>query len=251
MKKYNVKNYIRYKEDLKECMPDDKPYKDYTRKELIIKFMPLVENLARKFATSQQASGVMSINDLIQEGNKGLTIAVDKIIWQTIEESDDQEKTIKSFFSKRIKGSIRRAIDINRGDIRIPEHKLNEIRKNNGKDQKMVAMFFNSIFLSIDDKPADEASSFADNIEDTKADYNVELLNHYLLSLMEKHLNIKEYDVLRMSYGLDCDKHSAKQIANEIKLTGNSAYVRVSEIKREAINKLIDNVDHSQVIDYL
>jgi len=251
MKKYNVKNYIRYKEDLKECMPDDKPYKDYTRKELIIKFMPLVENLARKFATSQQASGVMSINDLIQEGNKGLTIAVDKIIWQTIEESDDQEKTIKSFFSKRIKGSIRRAIDINRGDIRIPEHKLNEIRKNNGKDHKMVAMFFNSIFLSIDDKPADEASSFADNIEDTKADYNVELLNHYLLSLMEKHLNIKEYDVLRMSYGLDCDKHSAKQIANEINLTGNSAYVRVSEIKREAINKLIDNVDHSQVIDYL
>ena len=83
----------------------------------------------------------MSINDLIQEGNKGLTIAVDKIIWQTIEESDDQEKTIKSFFSKRIKGSIRRAIDINRGDIRIPEHKLNEIRKNNGKDHKMVAMF--------------------------------------------------------------------------------------------------------------
>jgi len=251
MKKYNIKNYIRYKEDVKECMPDEKPYVEYTRTELITKFLPLVENLARKFSTSQQASGVMSILDLIQEGSKGLTIAVDKIIWETVEKSDDQEKTLKSFFSKRIKGAIRRAIDINRGDIRIPEHKLNEIRKNNGKDHKMVAMFFNSIFLSIDDKPADEASSFADNIEDTKADYNVELLNHYLLSLMEKHLNIKEYDVLRMSYGLDCEKHSAKQIANEINLTGNSAYVRVSEIKREAINKLIDNVDHSQVIDYL
>ena len=37
--------------------------------------------------------------------------------------------------------------------MRIPEHKLNEIRKNNGKDQKMVAMFFNSIFLSIDAQP--------------------------------------------------------------------------------------------------
>tara|TARA_R100001369_G_scaffold22500_1_gene40958 strand:- start:13 stop:768 length:756 start_codon:yes stop_codon:yes gene_type:complete len=251
MKKYNVSNYVRYKEDLKECMPDDKPYNEYTRDELIIRFMPLVENLARKFSTTQQASGVMSINDLIQEGNKGLTIAVDRITWDLIEESEDKEKTLKSFFSKRIKGAIRRAIDINRGDIRIPEHKLNEIRKNNGKDQKMVAMFFNSIFLSIDDKPADEASSFADNIEDKNSDYNVELLNHYLLSLMEKHLNIKEYDVLRMSYGLDCDKHSAKQIATEINLTGNSAYVRVSEIKREAINKLIDNVDHSQVIDYL
>ena len=38
-------------------------------------------------------------------------------------------KTLKSFLSKRIKGGIRRAIDKNRGDIRIPEHKLNEIRK--------------------------------------------------------------------------------------------------------------------------
>tara|TARA_B110000008_G_C16787905_1_gene491457 strand:+ start:4 stop:759 length:756 start_codon:yes stop_codon:yes gene_type:complete len=251
MKKYNIKNYIRYKEDVKECMPDEKPYIEYTRTELITKFLPLVENLARKFSTSQQASGVMSILDLIQEGSKGLTIAVDKIIWETVEKSDDQEKTLKSFFSKRIKGAIRRAIDINRGDIRIPEHKLNEIRKNNGKDHKMVAMFFNSIFLSIDDRPADEASSFADNIEDTKTAYNVELLNHYLLSLMDKYLNQKEYDVLRMSYGLDCDKCTAKQIANQISLTGNSAYVRVSEIKREAINKLIDNVDHSQVIDYL
>ena len=59
--------------------------------------MPLTENLARKFATSQQASGVMSILDLIQEGNKGLIRAVQKIDWQTIEESDDKEKTIKSF----------------------------------------------------------------------------------------------------------------------------------------------------------
>ena len=68
MKKYNVKNYIRYKEDLKQSMPVDKPYAFYTRTELIIKFLPLVENIGRKFATSQEASGVMSIMDIIQEG---------------------------------------------------------------------------------------------------------------------------------------------------------------------------------------
>ncbi len=45
---------------------------------------------------------------------------------------------------------MRRRIDIARGNIRIPEHKLNEIRKDNGKDQKMVSMFMNSIFLSKD-----------------------------------------------------------------------------------------------------
>ena len=45
-------------------MPSEKLYDYYTRDEMIIKFLPLVENLARKFSTSQQASGVMSINDL-------------------------------------------------------------------------------------------------------------------------------------------------------------------------------------------
>ena len=68
MKKYNVQNYIRYKEDLKTSMPEQKCYDEYTRHEMVLKFMPLVENIARKFSTSQQASGVMSINDLIQEG---------------------------------------------------------------------------------------------------------------------------------------------------------------------------------------
>ena len=135
MKKYNVKNYLRYKDDLKTCMPADNEWQEYTRDELIIKFMPLVENIARKFATSEQASGILSINDLIQEGNVGLVRAVDKIIWTEINRSDDIEKTIKSFLSKRIKGSIRRAIDINRGNIKIPEHKLLQIRKDAGKDR--------------------------------------------------------------------------------------------------------------------
>jgi len=79
MKKYNVKNYVRYKNDIKASMPEDKPYLDYTRDELIIKFLPLVENMAHKFATSQQASGILDITDLIQEGSKGLIAAVDKI----------------------------------------------------------------------------------------------------------------------------------------------------------------------------
>ena len=89
MKKYNIQNYIRYKEDLKTsiCNLEGKFYDEYTRDELIIKFMPLVENLARKFATSDQASGVLSINDLIQEGNKGLILAVDKLDWGMLTDS--------------------------------------------------------------------------------------------------------------------------------------------------------------------
>jgi len=250
MKKYNVKNYVRYKEDVKACMPDDKPYDQYTRDELITKFLPLVENIARKFSTTQQASGVMSINDIIQEGSAGLTKAVDRLDWETLEQSEDVEKTLKSFLSKRIKGAIRRAIDKNRGDIRIPEHKLNEIRKDNGKDQKMVAMFFNSIFLSIDAQPTDDENSMY-QIPDKSEPYNIQLLNIYLVGLLKKHLTDKEFEVLRLSYGLDCEKHSAKDIAQHLNITGASDYVRVSELKKQAVQKLIDNVDHSQVLDYL
>ena len=72
-----------------------------------------------------------------------------------------------------------------------------------------------------------------------------------LESLLLKHLNDKEYQVLRLSYGLDCDKHTAKQIAVILNITGASDYVRVSELKKQAINKLIESVDHSQVLDYL
>ena len=251
MKSYNVSNYIKYKTDLNRSMPDDK--KDYatlTRDELIVRFLPLVENLARKFSTSQQASGVLSINDLIQEGSVGLIAAVDRIDWVKLCESDDIEKTIKSFLSKRIKGAIRRAVDINRGNIRIPEHKLNEIRKDFGKNRQMVEMFFNSIFLSIDAKPNQDENT-AYQIADTSEPYNTDLLNMYLMGLLKKHLNDKEYNVLRLSYGLDCDKHSAKEIAEQLDIKGASAYVRVSQLKKQAVEKLIDNVDHSQVLDYL
>jgi len=252
MKKYNVLNYIRYKEDLKVSMPDDKPlYSNYTRNELIVKFMPLVENLARKFSTTQQASGVLSINDLLQIGNEGLIKAVDKLDWEMLNESEDIEKTLKSFFSKRIKGNIRRRIDMMRGDIRIPEHKLTEIR-NNPKDKIMVAMFFNSVFLSIDAQVTnDDDENMMHQVEDKSEPYNIQLMNVYLKSLMQKHLTGNEYEVLRLSYGLDCDKHSAKEIASILNIEGVSSYVRISELKKQAVQKLIDNVDHSQVLDIL
>lgn len=252
MKKYNIQNYIRYKEDLKASIYnlEGKFWDEYTRDELIVKFMPLVENLARKFATSQQASGVLSINDLIQEGNKGLVLAVDKLDWSKLNDSADIEKTLKSFFSKRIKGAIRRAMDINRGNIRIPEHKLNEIRKN-PENKKIVSMFFNSIFSSIDENYNSQEENPIYNIPDKSKKYNLNILNTYLLSLMKQHLTSIEYEVLRLSFGLDCDKHSANHIADKLNINTKTAKIKVSQLKKQAINKLIENVEHSQVIDYL
>ena len=250
MKKYNVKNYIRYKEDVKISQPEGKFYDEYTREELIIKFLPLVENISRKFSTAQEASGVMSIMDIIQEGSLQLCKAVDKLSWEKLDESEDIETSLKSFFAKRIRGGIRREIDKNRAQMRIPEHKLNEIRKDGGRDKKMVAMFFNSMFLSIDKKPYDDEDMIY-QIPDKSDPYNEEMLNAYIMSLLTKHLEWNEMFTLSKSYGLDGPKWSAKEIADKLEIRGVSSYVRVSELKKQAVNKLIENVDHSQVVDFL
>ena len=247
MKKYNIQNYIRLKNDLLSY--EKRPPLKNERTKLIVAKQKLVENIARKFSTTQQASGVLNILDLLQEGNIGLIQAVDKVDWKRIIDSDDPERSLNSFLSKRIKGAIRRAIDINRGNIRIPEHKLNDIRKNSAKEQAMVQTFFNSVFLSIDNPSPDTDMIY--EIPDKTKKYNLDILNKYLLSIMETHLNIKEYDVLRMSYGLDCDKMSAKQIADKLQIEGTASYVRISQIKRDAINKLIETVDPAQVADLL
>lgn len=253
MKKYNVNNYIRYKNDIEDCIEriGSKSVSEMKRDQLIISFMPMVQNIAKQFSTTEQASGVLSMNDLIQSGAVGLTLAVDKIVWSTIKESNDPDKTLQAFLSKRIRGAIRRAIDINRGDMRIPEHKLNEIRKSNGEDKKIVEMFFNSIFLSIDNQIKGENDDFSYEIPDNSQPYNIDIMNKYLLGIMKEHLNDKEYDIVRMSYGLDCDKMSAKDIASQLNIKGTASYVRVSQIKKEAIDKLIESVDPAQVVDFM
>ena len=110
-------------------------------------------------------------------------------------------------------------------------------------------MFFNSIFLSIDAKPSNEDMVY--QIPDKSDPYNETLLNAYIMSLLTKHLEWNEMFVLEKSYGLTGPKWSAKKIADKLEMKGVSAYVRISEIKKQAVEKLIENVDHSQVIDYL
>ena len=251
MRIYSIPNYIRYKEDLIKALKNipHKPWDEYTRRELIVKFLPLVENLARKFPSSQQASGITNIMDFIQEGSFGLIRAVDKIDWHILMQSEDVEKTLKSFLAKRIRGAIRRGIDSNRGSMRIPEHKLNEIRRFFSEDRKMVELFFNSIFLSID-VPSEQTKMIYE-IPDKSEPFNYTMLNIFLKSLMIKYLTPMEYQAVRLSYGLDCDKHSAKKIAEKLGIKGESSYVRVSQLKKQAIDKLKSVMDYSQVIEYL
>ena len=249
MKNYNSLNYKRYKADLKANQPEPMAWDEYTRDELVIKFLPLVENIARKFSTSDAASGIMNATDLIAVGYIGLIKAVDKIVWPKIMESNDPEKTIKSFLAKRIRGAIRRGTDINRSPMRIPEHKLNEIRNGFEDDKNKQAMFYNSMFDSIDEQIGENMYM---QIEDKSEDpLRLEVLHQKIFDIMLVHLNEKEFHIIRYSFGLGCDKLSAKQIAETLNIKGSSSYVRVSQLKKQALEKLAKVMDYSKFLDYL
>ena len=253
LKKYNIQNYNRYQKDLKETIAELPSvfFDEYSRDQLISKFMPLTENLARKFATSHQAIGVLSINDLIQFGHIGLINAVDKLDWMLLRESKDIEQTLKSFLSKRIKGHIRRSINANMGDIKIPEWKLTEIRKDpvvNSLLSKSKSMYIGDVIS----KSGDDGDYELD-IPDESEDYNVDLMNSYLIALLDKHLESRESEVIRMSYGLDCPKFTLSEIADVFLIKGSTKQkaVRISEIKREALAKLVTKTNDSQLPDLL
>ena len=235
-------------------MPEKLFWNEYTRNELIIKFMPLVENLARKFATSHQAIGVLSINDLIQAGNVGLIMAVDKLEWNILKDSANVEQTLKSFLSKRIKGTIRRYINANMGDIKIPEWKINELRKQsedpivNTLLSKAKSMYIGDFRIANED-----GEDITIELADNSKQYNLDIINSYLLSLIKKHLTQREADVIRLSFGLDCNKHSAVEICKIFGIEGSYKMkgARISEIKREALRKLSEKTNSSQLPDLL
>ena len=256
MKKYNIDNYIRYQNDLKEKLRTlpNVLFNDHSREELITKFMPLTENLARKFATSHQAIGILSINDLIQAGHIGLINAIDKIDWEILNESKNIEQTLKSFLSKRVKGTIRRYINHNMGDIKVPEWKLNEVRKKpNNPIVNNLILKSKSIYLGDFINKNDEDSNFEIELADETEEYNLDLMNNYLIALINKHLTQREADVIKLSFGLDCKKHTAVEISEIFGIEGSYKMkgVRISEIKREALDKLVNKTNDLQLPDLL
>ena len=131
--------------------------------------------------------------------------------------------------------------------MRIPEHKLNEIRKSKEENKGLL---YNSVFTSVEDMIKD-AEGLSYDIPDISDEIDYESLSNFLVKTLDEKLTAKEASIIKLSYGLNCEKHSAKEIATILNIKGDSAYVRISQLKRQAIDKLKATLDHSQVIDYL
>ena len=62
MKKYNIPNYIRYKNELKSNYPEHKQFYEYSRDDLVVQFLPLVENPSSTGGGSM-VSGVLQLRN--------------------------------------------------------------------------------------------------------------------------------------------------------------------------------------------
>lgn len=250
MKKYNIENYVRYKNDLDEVLHASK-FRNF-REQVIVENMYLVEEVTRRFSTEAKYIGVLNLEDLLQEGCSGLIQAVDKIDWDVIAASTEPNKTLISFLTKRIKGTIRRAINNSRTNMRVPESEMNRLKKKSKEtndDEELINQFLKAIFLQLDNEN-EYGESYINNIVDPDT-VSEPINNDELNKMIFKHLNLKEQIVIKRSYGINEDKLKAKQIALEIGLKGQNAQVRVSEIKREAIIKLFNNLDKNNFIKFL
>jgi RNA polymerase sigma factor (sigma-70 family) len=238
MKNYDAENFNRFKKDIEKSVGKDK--------------FALVESIARSFNTNIESIGMLTLEDLIQEGMLGLIKATSKIDQDVLDKSTDSEKVLKAFLSKRIKGAIRRAIDINKTCIGVPEYKITEMRKNPWDNVTYRQTHMNSNFISLDNEDTKNPEGLIGYIcELDDVSYTKDLLTEKLIELMDNFLTPRERKVLQLSYGIDCEKLGAKEIALEIGLHGRTAYVRVSEIKNEALAKLNNNVLESQFADLL
>lgn len=248
MKKYNVQNYIRYKNDLESVSRvNDTKFDD---QDLVVKYLPLVEKIARRFSTEAKYIGILTIEDLIQEGSIGLIKALKNVDEEVLMSSIDPDATLQSFLSKRIKGTIRRAINNYRNNMRIPESEMNRLKKKSketNSDEEIINQFLQAIFLQLDNINAN-GDSYVNNIVDDSEDY---VHNDDLIKMIKLHLNEKEQVVVMKSFGIDCDRKKAKDIAVEIGLKGENSQVRVSEIKRAAIMKLCNSLDKNQFIKFM
>ena len=140
------------------------------------------------------------------------------------------------------------------GDIKVPEWKINEIRKK--ADNPVVNTLLNkskSMYIGDFKVNNEEGSDYEIELPDETEGYNVDLINSYLLALLDKHLTERESDVLRLSFGLDCKKHNAVEICDVFGIEGSYKMkgVRISEIKREALDKLINKTNDLQLPDLL
>ena len=169
MKWYNKENYKRYSNELKQFKSSKTS--GFSCEEIINNFLWLPEKIARSFNTENSASGVLNIEDLIQEGMLELCKSAKLVNMVLVDKDKDAKAVVTSYLSTRIRGAIRRAINNNRASVRLPERKITEIRtgKNyKGEEINVEQDFVNTYFSNSNSLSKCDMSNISVSVEGLK-----------------------------------------------------------------------------------
>jgi RNA polymerase primary sigma factor len=218
----------------------------YARNRMIESNLRLVVKIAKAY----RGSG-LNFEDLINEGNIGLIIAVEKF---------DYTKNCRfsTYGSWWIKQGIIRAISDKGKTIRIPVHRretLVKLRKleRQGKSLEEISRILKKPIETLKkilseeldpvslDKPIDkEGTTLIELIEDENqynnqySNYEATLLREYITRMMEKKLNPQQIKVLKMRYGFEGEPLTLDKVGKKEGLTKE----RIRQIQKKALEKL-------------
>ena len=226
MKRYNNRNYIAFKKDLKVLREDDlKNYYEH------------VIQIANTFPRDSIAIGILDITDLIQAGNVGLIEAWAKVDWDLINESPNPNGQLWSFLKKRIRFAIRREIDNNGAFIKVPRRQLEDNRKNLTSIEKILVNTFPKFW--------DHEVVFQNDLSSWDNEQLGLLLDDMIWD------SIKNFDhqaILKLCFGIDTFDNKpmsmkliSKKFKTSVSYIQNIKFKCIKQLKTEENKELIEN----------
>ena len=209
MKWLNWSHHFKHLEELKVQRGDE-----------LEMYYPHVIQIASTFSRESVAIGALNFQDLYQAGYAGLIEA-----WHNLDHDRDQPEKW-AFLKKRIKGSIRREIDMHGSFIKIPRRQLEEHRKNLTAIDKELVNIFPRFF--------DNTVMSDDHIKSWDSMRLLDIIDDYLFEHVK---NVDHRDILKLTFGIDTideKPKSLKDIALQFKTTESN----IQNIKHRAIKKL-------------
>jgi len=209
------------------------------REELINSNLRLVVLIAKRY----QGRG-LPLEDLISEGNSGLIRAINKYEYK-------EEYRFSTYASWWIHQSITSGLNNTSRSIRIPVHRIKDLQemrtgiingdsmvnisKRLGKDfgslLKLWEIFNSQSSLN---EPVGKEYESEDYIRDLRFSPEKDFLKKSFLSILDKYLTKKEFDIIKKRFGIDSDVRTLREIAGEYNLTRE----RIRQIEEKALGKL-------------